>query len=246
MSLIQNANTNMRFNINKIRSIEGWLTDNESETLYEIAQDVIPDNTIVEIGSWKGKSTLALAMGSHDGRDADIYAIDPHVGSNEHHKRYGKIDTYKEFTDNIKRSGLSGFVKPIRDYSLNASKKFNLPVGFLFIDGAHDYNSVKSDHENWENKVPEFGIIGFHDSWHSMAVQIYTSRLLVFSMKYRNPKLIDTLTVMQKIDKDKLKLSEWYYNIFFILWRFMIGWIGTLKMDFQGDTVGRFRSKSPH
>ncbi len=36
-------------------------------------------------------------------------------------------------------------------------------IDFLFIDGDHDYYSVKADYENYERYVRSRGIIGFHD-----------------------------------------------------------------------------------
>lgn len=46
---------------------------------------------IVEIGSWKGKSTIWIANGSKDGRNIKVYAIDPHIGSSEHQKEIKKF-----------------------------------------------------------------------------------------------------------------------------------------------------------
>jgi len=48
--------------------------------------------------------------------------------------------------------------------SEGAARDFNHPIELLFIDGAHDYHSVKSDYNLWEKKVVDEGVIGFHDS----------------------------------------------------------------------------------
>ena len=41
-----------------------------------------------------------------------------------------------------------------------------IPVDLLFIDGSHDYDSVKSDTLLWEPKVMRGGTILFHDYDH--------------------------------------------------------------------------------
>src|SRR4051794_41857731 len=63
-----------------IADIPGWLTDEEGEALYDLARRCRGDGAIVEIGSWKGKSTVCLGLGSQAGASVPIYAIDPHAG----------------------------------------------------------------------------------------------------------------------------------------------------------------------
>ncbi|WP_455277747.1 hypothetical protein [[Eubacterium] cellulosolvens] len=48
--------------------VEGWLTDKEGELLYKLAKQCTGKGVIVEIGSWKGKSTIWLGMGSKNGK----------------------------------------------------------------------------------------------------------------------------------------------------------------------------------
>jgi hypothetical protein len=48
--------------------INGWLTDKEGELLYNLAKNCTGKGVIVEIGSWKGKSTIWLGKGSKAGK----------------------------------------------------------------------------------------------------------------------------------------------------------------------------------
>jgi predicted O-methyltransferase YrrM len=68
--------------------IDGWLSDNEGELLFNLAKNCKGEGKIVEIGSWKGKSTVWLASGSKSGKNVKVYAIDPHTGSSEHKEKY--------------------------------------------------------------------------------------------------------------------------------------------------------------
>src|SRR5262249_2703020 len=85
-----------------ISDIPGWLTDEEAEALYELARRCRGDGVIVEIGSWKGKSTVCLGIGSQEGNAVPIYAIDPHADY-----RFGGFKT------NVHRVGIADLVRPI-------------------------------------------------------------------------------------------------------------------------------------
>ncbi len=224
------------FNFKKdVSSIGGWLTKEEGEFLYKNAKSLAKDNVIIEIGSWKGRSTICMAMGSRDGNGAIIYAIDPHKGSSEHIRLFGKVDTYKEFLKNIRSAVIEKYVSPIVKTSEAAAKDFKQKVNFVFVDGAHEYKYVRKDHDLWFPKIVNGGIIAFHDSWHSPGVQLLTAMILFSSGKVRKPRLLDTLTIMEKVERNSL--SDRIYNILFVFYRLLAGWIGTVKINLFGNTV---------
>jgi len=221
------------FNFDKdVFSIGGWLTKEEGKFLYESAKKLSKNANIIEIGSWKGRSTICFGMGVRDGNGATIYAIDPHKGSSEHIKRFGKIDTYKEFLNNINTAGIEKFVVPIKATSEEAAKDFNKQANFILVDGAHEYGYVKKDYDLWFPKLVNGGIIAFHDCWHAPGVHFLTALILFTSTKVRKPRLLDTLTTMEKVEQNSL--VDRVCNILFVLYRLLFGWIGTIKMDSSG------------
>jgi len=168
------------------RGVEGWLFEAETVLLYELARQADPKGVIVEIGSWKGKSTVCMAKGAEAGKGAKIYAIDPHIGSEEHQVGGKKVWTFDQFKANIKRMGVEQRITPIVETSIAAAKDFNQPVSLIFIDGAHDFDSVKEDFETWYPKVIEGGVIAFHDcSWCA------GPRRCVRRALFRNPNIRD-------------------------------------------------------
>ncbi|KKR34358.1 MAG: Translation elongation factor P [Candidatus Gottesmanbacteria bacterium GW2011_GWC2_39_8] len=184
------------------RDTDGWLSDREGELLYELAQNCKGRGVIVEIGSWKGKSTIWLAKGSEKGAKSKIYAIDPHTGSPEHGK---KVWTYDEFRANIKKAGVEKMVIPIVKNSLEAVSEFEEPVELLFIDGAHEYEAVKSDLKAWFPKVIDGGIIAFHDSagWGRWpGVEKAVVEHVYKSDKFRNVKFVQSITFGQKVSEN--------------------------------------------
>jgi len=64
----------------KMRRVPGFLGENEARFLGLLAACVPAEGAIVEIGSYKGKSTVMLAsVAAHYGR-GPVVAIDPHTG----------------------------------------------------------------------------------------------------------------------------------------------------------------------
>lgn len=152
-------------NILLAQNIDGFLTNREGQLLYSLAKQSVPYGNTVEIGSWKGKSTVWIAQALKDsGGDRIVYAIDPHTGSLEHQKDNTKIWTFDEFQKNINNAGVSSAVRPIVKFSDQALPDIHEQVGFLFIDGGHEYEFVKQDYELFAPLVAEGGFIAFHDT----------------------------------------------------------------------------------
>ncbi len=136
-----------------IADVPGWLTDEEGEALYDLARRCSGRGAIVEIGSWKGKSTICLGVGSRAGEGVRIFAIDPHADY-----RFG------DFKSNVERAGISDLVTPIPSLSQAAADGFDEPIELLFVDGSHEYDLVLEDFEEWVPKVVEGGWVAFHDT----------------------------------------------------------------------------------
>src|SRR5256884_7036404 len=136
-----------------IADVPGWLTDEEGEALYDLARACTGKGVIVEIGSWKGKSTVCLGLGSKEGAPLPIYAVDPHADY-----RFG------DFKTNVERAGIADLVRPIASLSQPAADDFDEPIELLFVDGSHEYDLVLEDFEKWVPKVVEGGWIAFHDT----------------------------------------------------------------------------------
>jgi predicted O-methyltransferase YrrM len=187
-----------------VETVEGWLTPKEGRLLYDLARRASGRGAIVEIGSWKGKSTIWLARGSRRGAGRPVYAVDPHTGSSEHRAHYGAVDTVKEFTDNLRRAGVEAGVIPRVMTSEEAAKTFAEPVELIFIDGGHEYELIKRDFDLWFPRVVDGGLMAFHDTaLHRGAGWPGPKRLVeehVYrSTRFRNVRFVDSITVGEKV-----------------------------------------------
>lgn len=145
--------------LKRTSQIEGWLSDEVAELLINLAKN---SSVIVEVGSWKGKSTINMALANSK---AKIYAIDPFTGSQEHqYKADTDIDTYEAFLKNCRDFNVAGQIIPLRMNSHEAVSHIKEEIDLLFIDGSHEYPDVKADFENLFPKLGPGGVIAFHDS----------------------------------------------------------------------------------
>src|SRR5947209_3332316 len=126
-----------------VANVEGWLNHTEGAVLYHLASRCKGQGVIVEIGSWKGRSTILLGHGSKAGAQVKIHAVDPHTGSPQHREAMGEVWTFDEFTRNIKEAGMDSLVVPHVDFSEAAARSFTQPIELIFIDGLHEYEDVR-------------------------------------------------------------------------------------------------------
>lgn len=118
---------------------------------------------IVEIGSWKGKSSAYMAVEiANSNKDIDFYCVDTWEGSVEHTEEQKGDNLYQKFLNNMRP--VEKYYFPIKLNSIDASKKFkDNSLDFVFIDASHEYEDVKQDIIAWLPKVKEGGILAGHD-----------------------------------------------------------------------------------
>ncbi len=152
----------------RLDGIEGWLYAGEAYRLYESVRSfpvAVKVLTVVEIGSWKGRSTvaLALAMSCRDGR---VFSIDPHSPATTGLGEWGEwnVDTFDEFLKNLHRAGVYERVVPVRKLSSDAVSSFpERKIDVLFVDGAHDFEGVARDILLYTPKLSDFARVAFND-----------------------------------------------------------------------------------
>lgn len=145
-----------------ISRFNGWLERDEAFFLYELSKMVEDELAIVEIGSYEGKSTVALSAGSK--KNVITHAIDPHTGDISEVSVGIKVDTYRNFVSNLLASGVFNKVVVKRMYSHDAAKEYKgPPIGLLFIDGWHTKDAVIMDIDSWLPFLDPHGIVVFDD-----------------------------------------------------------------------------------
>ncbi len=135
--------------------VENWFTDDSCARLAELVRNVedIPGR-IVELGSWEGRSTLAIADAT--GRPVD--AVDTWRGarSDTYQRQQVKTrDVFAQWTANLAGRDVTPYRMDWRRYMLTRSS----PVALVFIDADHTYNDVSAQIEAFRPLMSAGGII---------------------------------------------------------------------------------------
>lgn len=131
--------------------VRGWLLECEGRKLAELASG----KRVLEIGSFCGRSTVCIAQTAES-----VVCIDPFTGAGTSDRR----DTLAEFEHNITSFGVGEKVEAFQGTTGEIapglpSDSFDL----VFIDGAHDFNSISLDVAAAERLLKPGGLIAFHD-----------------------------------------------------------------------------------
>lgn len=146
-----------------ISKINGWLSKEEAAYLYGLAKSA-EVGTIVEIGSYRGRSTAALAFGAIAGGGLAVYAVDPHeIFIGPFGGRFGPVDR-GFFMKSMVELGLYHQVRLLNLSSELMGDYWPSPVALLWIDGDHRYSAVKRDFEHWQGKLAESAMVVFDDA----------------------------------------------------------------------------------
>jgi len=183
---------------------EARVTVDEARLLDRLAAER-QNGVIVEIGSYKGGSTVVLAKADRRNR---VYAIDPHTGI-----KPNPISSWQSFSENLKKHDVSEQVVPIVKTSLEAVEDWSQPVGLLWIDGSHRYRHVKADFMAWDRFVVPGGVIAIHDTRPSTGIvpsmgkahtgfrgpALVAENLLADSSRFEPIKTVDSISYARKI-----------------------------------------------
>lgn len=147
-----------------VEGVEGWLAREEAALLLDLAAAVPAREAVVELGNYRGRSTVALALGSRAGAGAQIYSVDPHVeftGPRGGH--FGRADQAHLYA-NLARTGVGAWVSVVGLDSRRVAGAWDGPrVGLLFVDGDHRYESVRADFEAWRPHLAPGARVAFDD-----------------------------------------------------------------------------------
>lgn len=127
--------------------IPGWFPEENAQILeYLIRKYNI--KTVIEVGSFVGKSTVFFAS-----RCNKVYAIDTFQGTDEGYLQYSDTqglvkDMFNQFMTNIDRCGVRDKVIPIQADSLSAAK-MDINADLVYIDASHVYQNTHNDILAW-------------------------------------------------------------------------------------------------
>lgn len=164
--------------IDRAMNIPGFMNTWELKWL---AVQAKTKKTVVEIGSWMGRSSRSIA--EHLPADGVLYCVDTWAGSKGEptnpawSNMFDADEAFKAFCSNNFNLIRAGKIIPIRMTSVNAAKLFaekGIKFDEIFIDGGHTYEEVCEDIDAWKDLLADDGLFCGHDynGWHGVNVAV--------------------------------------------------------------------------
>ena len=155
----------------------------------------------VEIGVWHGVNTRSFRAAMHP--EGVLYAVDPFpVG------RFG-ISWQKKIAYLEANAIRNAQIVWLEEYSNTAVDSFkrlgSRQIDFMFIDGDHSYEGVRTDWELWSPFVAPNGVVALHDSRSYADRQIdhvgaakYTAEVIRKDPRFEVIDEVDSVTVVRR------------------------------------------------
>ena len=142
--------------------LQGWMCSSFQGVFREhVAASDSKTPLVIEVGSWKGKSAIAMASACET---ATVVAVDTWLGAPEFWTwgagdptRGGSLrfvdgfpTVFYTFTKNVKASGLHDRICPLPLSSVQAAEVLlhhQIAADIVYIDAAHEYGQVTADLE---------------------------------------------------------------------------------------------------
>lgn len=165
------------------------MTESEGEALARLAED----KTVLELGAWQGYSTVCMAQTARALFSADWHLGDEHAGEGS---------TLVPYLQNLQRYDLLRHVTVIVGrfedlYPTLADDSFDC----VFVDGQHDYESVRLDATQALRVCRPGGTVAFHDYGVQASSEgggdFGVTRLLHEFWPARDFDLVDTLAIVR-------------------------------------------------
>ena len=196
-----------------VETIDGFLVPGQEEFLFNKVKSLPEDALIVEVGSYKGRSTAAMAFACV-GTNRKIYCIDPWIGQCHDIPEKTSFEVWK---DNIDKYQLAPYIKSFQGYSLEILKRWgeltgNKTIDFVFIDGSHEYVDVLIDFGLLLPLMKVEGWMAFHDVvetwpgsdyvWHDIA------KFRLTDHEYSTTLACGRVKTAQKLSEELQELHE--------------------------------------
>jgi predicted O-methyltransferase YrrM len=171
-----------------VAQLDGWMSPDQGRRLWDAARRCPVGGRIVEIGSFRGKSTVVLASAAPDG--VEVVAIDPHAGNDRGPQEFEGFDREAEtdhevFLTNLSALGVADRVRHVREFSDRAHDAVADPIDVLYVDGAHRFGPARADLRDWGARVPDGGTLLVHDAFSSVGVTLAILREMTIGGRFR-------------------------------------------------------------
>ena len=143
---------------------EGYLSEREGRFLIAAVALSPALGTNIEIGSFKGRSTICIARACKRYELGKLVAVDPHTSpSSTDPSLRGPTSSFDDFERNVREAGVADVVQSERKFSHEIGTTWAQPIRFLWIDGDHTYEGARSDVLLFRRLLAPGAVVAMHD-----------------------------------------------------------------------------------
>jgi predicted O-methyltransferase YrrM len=168
--------------LKEVSGVEGYLAPDEMRFLALLAACPTAKGEILEIGSFKGKSTIILAKSAALTGPEKIHAVDPMTAPSETDPDLGgDASSFADFQKNIEAHEVAGNVDFHQTFSYELARDWDAPIRLLWIDGDHTYQGTKLDLEGFASHLTDGAIVAIHDVLHEFegGIRVFMENVLL-------------------------------------------------------------------
>lgn len=202
----------------------GYFSESEALALYDVVRTFAAPAErplrVVEIGSYMGRSTIAIGLALRARGAGTVVSIDPHAptGKPSYAAEHGERETFAEFEANVSRAGVDEFVRPERATSETARADYDgVPIDVLFIDGSHDEDDVRFDTVAWLPLLAGRAVVAYNDPYapgvnRVLREELRSPRFAISNLRHVNNTLFaDVRQGVRSKRADLLALAAYAY-----------------------------------
>jgi len=146
------------------KSVEGYLTEREIKFLFLLGVCPTANGEVLEIGSFKGKSTIVLAKAVKCINNKKVISVDPLTSpAITDPALKDKSSVLEDFQNNIKFAKVEDSLEFHQMFSYELAKDWNRMIRLLWVDGDHTYLGTKVDFDLFSKFLSDGAIVAFHD-----------------------------------------------------------------------------------
>jgi len=145
--------------------IPGWFHEGSAAMMYALMRAQRP-RTVVEIGSYLGRSTVFLARTLKEvNPSGHVVTVDPHTGDREQLEALSTepLATFDLFRQHCRAAGVEDVIEAHVATSVEVAGAWHEPIDLLYVDGWHSYDAVVADGEAWLPYLSPRGVAIFDD-----------------------------------------------------------------------------------
>lgn len=232
-------------------SVEGFLSPAEIKFLALLAAYPTAPGDILEIGSFKGKSTIVLAKAAGLAGSDIVHAVDPMIAPSETDPDLkGETSSLRAFEENVKKHNVGGKIELHRMRSSELAPNWTNPLRLLWIDGDHTYAGTKLDFDGFSGHLADRAIVAMHDVLHEFegGLRVFAEDILL-SPNFGACGLVGSIAWAQ-FHKDPDETKQYHTNKRFLYKRItrLIPYVvfGERLSGFEKKKFKLLRSRVPH